>query len=239
MMSAGLHRGAAGVAVAGALGVLMSCSAVRQVVPLEPGESAINVSLGGPITQYIGDAYAPLPFLGVGYNRGIFHWMDVEAGIDVTHLLYKNLSFDLGANFRPVKTNRWRPSVTITPEAHIATNFQTYFRFYPVLCLTGAWNPREGQFHPYLGVENMWELADEREDGLEQQDHWFFVPYGGLVWARTKWQWQLEARWYFPNIDSDYGRAPTNYGPGDHGILGVFLGVGRTFGGRKQSAPSQ
>jgi len=36
-----------------------------------------------------------------------------------------------------------------------------------------------------------------------------------------------------PNLDNDYGRAPTNWGFGDHGIIGFFIGIGRTFGGRK------
>jgi hypothetical protein len=115
---------------------------------------------------------------------------------------------------------------------HIATNFSTYVRFYPVLLLTGAWNPRGGPFYPYLGIENWWELANTREDGLDQQNHWIIAPYAGLTYSKTRWQYQLEVRWYTPNLDNDLGRAPENWGVGDHGIIGFFVGIGRTFGGR-------
>jgi hypothetical protein len=226
-------RGLPYLCVAGLLCCMLSCTAVRQVVPLEPGENAVNVSLGGPMTNYVGDAYLPLPFIGISYNRGILKWLDAEAGLDVTHMLYKNLSLSLGANFRPIGARRWRPALIVSPKAHLATNFDTYFRFYPVLGLTGAWNPREGSWYPYVGVENWWELVNDREDGTQQQEHWFFAPYLGLVYNKTRWQYQIEMRVYSPNLDNDYGRAPANWGFGDHGIIGFFLGIGRSFGGAR------
>lgn len=230
MRSRTTGRAVIAAALAGVLAALMSCTPVRQVTPLEPGQSAVHVSLGGHLTNYVGDIQLPLPLLGIGYNRGMLPWLDIEGGIDVTHLLYKNLSMDLGANLRPISTRRWRPALIVSPRAHLATDFDFYFRFYPVLSLTGAWNPREGAFHPYLGLESWWELVNERDDGNEQEHHWIVAPYVGLALVRRKWQYQIECRWYAPNIDNDYGRAPSNFGPGDQGILGFYLGIGRTFG---------
>ncbi len=63
-------------------------------------------------------------------------------------------------------------------------------------------------------------------------NHWIIAPYAGLTYSTTRWQYQLEVRWYTPNLDNDLGRAPENWGVGDHGIIGFFVGIGRTFGGR-------
>jgi hypothetical protein len=185
------------------------------------------------MTKYIGEATLPLPWLSVGYNHGILAWLDIEAGLDLTHTLFSNPSVDIGANLRPVSSYRWRPALIVSPTFHLASNFDTYFRFYPDLTLTAAWNPREGAFYPYVGVTNWWEFVGEREDGLEQEHHWFFTPYVGLVYARSRWQYQVEMRVYTPNLENDYGRAPENWGFGDYGIIGFFLGIGRTFGGPK------
>jgi hypothetical protein len=214
--------------VAGVL-MLLNCAAVRQIRPLEPGESAINVSLGGPTTKYIGDAYAPLPLLSIGYNRGLLRCLDLEAGLDLTHTLYGVPKIDAGVNWRPFKAERWRPALIVTPKLHFATDFSTAARLYPALSLTGAWHA--GRFYPYLGIENFFELQQERADGLEQENHWLIAPYAGLSIAHKKWQFQVEMRAYTPNLRNDYSRGPDNWGFGDYGIIGFFIGIGRTFGG--------
>jgi hypothetical protein len=73
-------------------------------------------------------------------------------------------------------------------------------------------------------------LQQERDDGVAQEHHWLIAPYLGLSATRGRWQFQVEARVYTPNLNSEYGRCVENLGFGDHGILGVFLGIGRTFG---------
>lgn len=227
------------IAALAVVGLCLSCSAVRQVVPLEPGENAVHVSLGGPVTQYIGDAYAPLPLLSLGYNRGLTRTLDLEAGFDLTHTLYKVPKIDAGVNWRPWSAERWRPSLIVSPRIHVATDFQTDVLFYPALSLTCAW--KAGRvLHPYIGIENFFELQQERDDGLEQENHWLIAPYAGLVAVRGRWQFGLEARVYTPNLDNDYGRGPVNWGFGDNGMIGFFLAVTRTFGaGRRGSTGTE
>ena len=87
-------------------------------------------------------------------------------------------------------------------------------------------------WHPYLGIENWFELQQEREDGNPQRHHWIVAPYLGVQLCTPKrWQYGLEMRYYTPNLNHELGRAPGNLGFGDYGILGFFLSVSRGFGG--------
>lgn len=224
---------------AAGLAALMSCTAVRQVRPLEPGENVVNVSLGGPMTQYVGEAYLPLPLLSLGYNRGLTRSLDLEAGIDLTHTLFSNPKIDAGVNWRLQAPDRWHPAVIVSPRLHAVSDFKTAARLYPALSMTWAWSAGPSLW-PYLGMEHFFELQWKRDDGQFQQHHWLIAPYAGLALCRRRWQYQLEVRVYTPNLDNDYGRAPENLGFGDRGILGFFLGVGRSFGGeRLESVPAE
>jgi hypothetical protein len=219
-----------GGVVAGLL--LAGCAAVRQIPPMDPGENAISLSLGGPMTRYIGDAYAPLLFLSLGYSRGLHRVLDIEAGLDLTHMLYGVGKVDVGLNWRPFQAERWRPALIVSPKFHFATDFSTGARLYPALSITGAWHVRK--FYPYLGLENFFELQQERADGLEQEHHWLILPYVGLVLEHKRWQYQFEMKVYTVNLDNDYGRPPDNWGFGEHGIIGFFLAFSRTFGGNSE-----
>jgi len=226
-------------AMAAALAALVSCTAVRQVRPMEPGENVVNLSLGGPMTKYAGDAFLPLPFLSLGYNRGLTRALDLEAGIDLTHTLFSNPKIDLGVNWRLQQPERWHPGITLSPRLHGVSDFKSAVRVYPALSMTWAWRATRSLW-PYLGMENFFELQWKREDDQFQTHHWLIAPYAGLALCHGRWQYQLEVRVYTPNLDNDYGRAAENLGFGNHGILGFFLGVGRTFGRtRADTQPSE
>jgi hypothetical protein len=223
----------------GCMALLSSCAAVRQVRPLAKGESAVNVSLGGPMTNYVGDAFLPAPLLSLGYNYGVLPRMDMEVGLDLTHLLYGVAKVDLGVNWRPWQTLRWRPSLIVSPKLQLATDCQTSVMVNPDLILTAAWNPTPA-LYPYLGIENWFILDRTRPDGVTQEQHWLIAPFVGLSVYHHRWQYQAEFRILAPNLDNDLYRAPENVGFGDHGIIEIFLGIGRSFGPlhrRHQVAP--
>lgn len=212
-------------------GVLAACSSIRQVTPLEPGESAVTLSLGGPITEIAEDTYIPLPLLGVGYNRGITDNIGVETGVNVTSALFGLLHLDAGLNWFLIKHSRVIPGVTITPKISFMSDFREGgTRFYPAVTPIFYWNP--GMHIAYLGVENWFETARDRSDGNPQSHHWLAVPCIGYGISWKKWQFQIEGRGYTPNLKNT-GRATKNIGFGEYGIIGIFLGVNRSFGGVK------
>jgi hypothetical protein len=127
----------------------------------------------------------------------------------------------------------WVPGAIVSPKFQLMTNFKpNSFRLYPELILTGWWRPSE-HFLPYVGLENWFVLGSTRPDGNKQDHHWLIAPYLGLTMCNNHWQFQIEGRVYTPNINHITSGAPENIGLGNYGVLGVFLGVGYQFGGKK------
>jgi hypothetical protein len=209
--------------------VLASCSSIRQIRPLEPGQSAVNVSLGGPIIQALA-VDMPVPLLTVGYNRGLQKDLDLEGGLDLTSGAFGILHVDLGANWRPLRPQGWVPGVILTPKAQLFDKFKPQnFLLYPEAIITAWWNPTK-RLYPYAGIENLFELHSFRPDENEQPHHWLIAPYIGVSVCNKAWQYQFEARYYTPNIET-ITTGPTRYiGIGGYGGVGAFVGVGYMFG---------
>jgi hypothetical protein len=210
----------------------VACSPVRQIRPLDKGESRVSLSAGGPITQ-VGKIYIPLPLISLGYNYGLMENLDVEAGIHVTDMLYGVLKVDAGVNWRPLVPPLYSPGIIISPRLFGMTDFSPgSSRLYPELGLTGYWDFKKYRY-AYIGIDNWIEYHTTRVDGNPQTNHWLIAPYAGVSLGNRLWQGQLEVMVYTPNL-SNQGRPVKNIGFGKYGIIGVFLGVSRSFGGSRE-----
>jgi hypothetical protein len=210
---------------------LFSCSAVRQIRPLTKGESSVALSVGGPITQ-AGKIYIPLPLISVGYNYGLLEKLDLEAGFHVLSAVYGITQFDLGANLRPWAAAGFRPGLIVSPKVFVMTDWTpASLRLYPDIGLTAYWEMAKYRYW-YLGIDNWIEYHQTRDDGNPQKEHWLIAPYAGISLGNSLWQFQLEAKWYTPNLVNNT-RAVKNIGIGQYGVIGVFLGISRSFGGAR------
>ena len=206
----------------------ISCSSVRHVLPLQKGESAVDLSVGGPITK-VGNVYIPLPLLSAGYRYGITENLGLESGLGITSMLYRNFHLDAGITWHPFLAQGARPGLFLSPRLFFLANSEN-FRLYPDLDLGTYWKLRNNLI--YTGVENWFEYHATRSDGNSQDHHWLIIPFLGYGYSFNKWQFQLEGRVYTPNLKNT-GRATENIGFGDYGILGVFIGFSRSLGGGK------
>jgi hypothetical protein len=215
--------------------LLMSCSAVRQVRPLEKGEQAVSLSLGGPVTKYLGTAYAPFPLLGVGYAYGFNHKFNFQSGLQLTQAVFGVLQLDAGVDWRPWPASKLLPGAIISPRLFFSADINDFtaesMRLYPDLDITAYWEPWKYKYI-YTGITNWFEFASTRSDGLEQKHHWLITPFLGTNLGNNKYQFQFEFRVYTPNL-SNLGRGAKNIGFGEYGILGFFIGGSYTFGGAK------
>ncbi len=208
----------------------LGCSSVRMVRPLEKGQSAVTVSIGGPVTNVAGNNI-PLPMLSAGYNYGICAKLDIEGGLNLTSTLFGLFHLDAGVNWRPLRPEKALPGITLSPKLFAITNFKAGgHRLYPTLTPTLYWDVN--RHYVYTGIENWFEPHSERSDGNDQKHHWLIAPYIGYGYAWKKWNFQIEGRGYTPNLKNT-SRAVKNIGFGEYGILGFFIGVGRTIGGGK------
>ncbi len=208
--------------------LLAGCSGIRRVGPLEPGASAISLSLGGPVTEVAGKN-VPLPFLSAGFNHGFNDLLGMEAGLNLTCALFGVLYIDGGINWNPLRSRGGVvPGVAVTPKINLMTNFENGgTRLFPALNPLLYWT--HGRHSWYAGSENWFDLARIRSDGNGQRFHLFFTPFLGYGISWRRWQLQLECRLYVPNIDNTFGPL-VNTGIGNYGIIGPFFGISRTFG---------
>lgn len=211
--------------------VCCSCSSIRHVVPLESGQSRVSASLGGPITK-IGDNFYPVPFLTLGYNYGIEHNLDLEAGVNFTDLFFGVTAIDAGINWHPLQQYRFRPGLYVSLKGTFTTQFKKETsRIFPQIDFGGYWHPSKRQYL-YVGMETWIEFHSERYDGNNQKNHLLLNPYLGYIFKQRAWMFQVEGRAFTVNL-SNTARAPKNIGFGDRGILGLFIGMSRDFGGTK------
>jgi hypothetical protein len=208
--------------------VLISCSPVRSILPLHKGQSAVSVSLGGPITQ-VGAIDAPLPFLCVGYDYGLLEKTDLEAGVNITEAVFGIGNMQAGLNWRPLPALTWRPGFIVSPKLYVMSNFKPGgFRLYPDLGITAFWELPKRRYY-YLGMDNWFEPNHIRDDGAVQGRHWLIAPFLGVDFGSERWRFQTEMKLYAPNVGNQ-GRPVKNIGAGRKGIFGVFAGVSRYFG---------
>jgi hypothetical protein len=207
-----------------------SCASVRHVRPVEKGELTASASFGGPFAGQIG--WAPFPLLGIGANYGFMEEFDVEAGWAVTSALFGVCELEAGCNWRPQVPVGWKPGIIASAKALGTTDFKKgNSRLWPDASITALW-----QFHPrfyyYAGMDNWFETHTTRYDGNAQKYHWLPVIHTGLDYGSNAWQWQIEAKWYVPNIDPL--KSPSNpvqtVTIGGNGCLGMFVGVSHSFG---------
>jgi len=208
--------------------LFISCSTIRQINPLSKGESSLTLSIGGPITQ-VGKTYIPLPLLSMGYNYGILDNLSIESGLNFLSAAYGVLHLDIGANYWLFFPKKIIPGIIISPQTFILTNFTSNgFRLYPDIGLTTYWEIKQNKY-VYIGIDNWFEYHSYREDGNIQKHHWLITPYLGINMGNKKWQGQAEIKWYVPNLVNNT-RAIKNIGIGNYGVVGIFLGINRTFG---------
>ncbi len=209
----------------------VSCSTLRQIRPLAKGESSLSLSVGGPITE-VGKTYIPLPLTSLGCNYGLMDRLDVEAGINLLSALYGIAHIDAGVNWRPWTPTGLKPGLILSPKLFALTNFApASLRIYPDAQVTLYWEMFAYRY-VYCGLDNWIEYHRTRDDGTPQANHWLPSPFAGISLGNKRWQFQLEAKWYVPDLVNDT-RAVANIGIGNYGALGVLIGVSRGFGGPK------
>jgi hypothetical protein len=206
-----------------------SCSSIRHIRSVEKGELTASASFGGPFAGQLG--WAPFPLLGIGANYGILDNIDVEAGWAVTSALFGVCELDGGCNWRPLKPADWKPGVIASARLLGTTDFQKgNSRLWPDASVTALWQ-LHSRVYGYLGMDNWFETRTMRYDGNEQSYHWLPVIYTGCDFG-TSWLWQIEGKWYLPNIDPK--ASPSNpvktISIGGQGSVGIFVGVSHSFG---------
>jgi hypothetical protein len=207
---------------------LASCAPARFVKPLDKGQQAASLSLGGPLISY-GSATIPIPLVSAAYGYGIDSTLTGFGGVNLTSAIYGNLQLDLGITKKLLHQKGYLPSVSVTPVANIIYRNKDAKKFYPQLDVNAYWEVNHARNLLYAGVSNWFELAGKKAYDKEQEHHWLFTPQIGHAFVRRRWDLTIEAKVIAPHIAYESNVVEYQSPFGKRGAFGIYFGYTRKF----------
>ena len=204
-----------------------SCAPTRLIRPLNKGEKVISANLGGPLFDFH-NLTIPIPLTSLMYAQGLTDNTSVFGSIHTTSLLFGVAQTDIGICQKVYYNDSLRLGVSANPALNIAQEFWPAtsggFKCWPQLDLNAYWEFNPHKSFVYAGIENWFELAQQRPDGETQTTHWIYCPQIGYTSVRHKWNYDFELKFIAPNLDNlpnvvDY------FGIGGNGALAVYFTV--------------
>jgi hypothetical protein len=207
---------------------LSSCAPSRFVKPLEKGQKAVNVHLGGPLIGFAGTTI-PIPFTSITGAYGLKDNLTVFMGLHTTALAFGVFQTDIGMVKQLKAQNNFLPAITITPALNLAVDkWKGHFKCWPQLDLNGYWHIRKKSHFTYLGLSNWFELSGMKAHDEKQTIHWIWNPHLGQSFVFEKWLYNLEIK-YLASTTKNLPNVVDFKSFGNTGAVGVFISVTRKF----------
>lgn len=204
------------------------CTAMTRARPLAPGQHAVSVVGGGPITQIPGIGKIPLPNVTVEGRHGLVHHLDVGYGVHLLPLVFGVAGVHGGAAYQLFdQPAPWVPALTVTQDLFAFSNLidprkaRRDFFALSQTSLIASWSAFDQL--AYVGLAGDVPLTDPQV---------FLSPFAGVElrpgidWLRL----QAEARWLAPAVNQRYAVVQW-IGPEDQGAIQVKLALAVVFGG--------
>ena len=202
------------------------CAPSRFVKPLNKGEHAVNLSVGGPLIGYA-NSTIPIPLSSILYGYGVKQNLTAFGSIHTTALLFGVFQTDIGVVTHLYKNDTLGIGVTATPAINFAVDkWEWNKKLWPQVDVNFYWQYKKNLL--YLGIANWFELSSKKAHGEIQETHFLLNPHLGYTWCRPKWNYNLELKVLAPTVE----RLPNvvDYkGVGTKGVEGIYLGVTRKF----------
>jgi len=204
-----------------------SCAPTRLIRPLNKGEKVISANIGGPLFAY-DNLTIPVPLTSLMYAQGITDNTSVFGSIHTTSLLFGVAQTDIGVCQEIYYNDSLRLGVSVNPALNIAQEFWPAtsggFKCWPQLDVNAYWEFKPHKSFVYAGIENWFELAQQRPDGETQSTHWIYCPQIGYTYVRRKLNYDIELKFIAPNLNNlpnvvDY------FGIGGKGALAPYITV--------------
>jgi len=201
------------------------CGTMNAVRALDKGESALAVSLGGPVTRFAGQDI-PLPYAVARYRYGLTDRLGLSAGGHLLLPVLGDIGLDAGVSYQVLKQNGW------VPECGISGGLTGMFgpldsageaRAFPDLSASASWL-FGNRAHAYLGVQSMYQFRLKP-----------YVVFAPVVGAEVRLfrglSLTLEGKWYAPTELTKPRVVNFRIPIAEHGAVGFVLGVNYLFGG--------
>ncbi len=216
--------------------ILYSCAPARYVKPLDKGQHALQVNLGGPIAKVPGIGVIPMPLSTVGYGYGLKEHLTLFGNLHTTSLLFGVGQVDLGAAYRC--WTRKNMGITLQPTLNVAVDFYTGAnRFWPQLDANYYWDYAELRTKAkngkgfqkirsvYAGLSNWFDPYLTESQGRANEQVWIPSIQIGHLWQKNQWVYQFEAKLLAPIYSNE--DIVVNYPSafGNQGALGAYFSI--------------
>jgi hypothetical protein len=207
---------------------LTACAPSRFVRPLEKGQKAVNMNLGGPLIGFAGTTI-PIPLTSLTGGYGLKPGFSVFGSLHTTSLLFGVIQLEAGAVKNIYRNDSIGLGFTFTPALNLAFDiWQTNFKAWPELDLNAYKEFGKNKNFYYLGVSNWFELSSKKAENEIQTTHWIINPHIGVNFVRPKWNYNLELKLLAPSVER-LPNAVEYKGIGTRGAFGSYFSVSRKF----------
>ena len=203
----------------------MRCGTVTAVSPLHRGESALAVSVGGPVADVAG-MNIPLPYAVARYRYGL----NGQAGIYVGgHLLAAGFGLaglDFGFSYHFLRQQGWIPTVGAIAGITALIQPGGGEALFPQLDLVASYR-LGNRFTAYFGSQSMYQFQSAPNVVL--------APFVGTGWrVSDAFSLNLEAKWYAPTEKTHPRNVDYSLPIAEHGAVGFVLGANWLLGGNHE-----
>jgi len=203
-----------------------SCTPSRFVKPLDKGEIAVGVNLGGPLVNFKG-MVIPVPYTSLYAGYG---WKDkttVYTGLHLTALAFKNLQLDAGVSHEFREQSGIKPGISGGGSLIIIANDKD-FRIYPTFDANAFWEYSDNKWMTYAG-SSIW-LDFFKGESVNQENATFLLPefHVGQTYRFTSTELTLEYKYMSPFTKGD--RTVAEYANfSSYGASGIYFSIMKRF----------
>jgi len=215
-----------GLLAAGLAGLLLAagCGTVSAVRPLRREQSAVALSVGGPVAKVSG-MDIPLPYAVLRYRYGVNDRFGLYAGGHLLQAALGNVVFDGGFSYHFVEQAGLVPAVGASGGvvAFLKPGSGGESAVFPQVDLTASWLAG-GRSLTYLGMQSMYQFDD--------RPYFAFAPFvGEEVRLGERFSLCVEAKWYGAGEPTRPRTIDYRLPLGGTGAVGFVLGANYHIGG--------
>lgn len=201
------------------------CGTVTAVTPLDRGESALNVSFGGPVANVSGMSI-PIPYAVARYRHGLTDQAGIHAGVHLLTAGFGVAGFDFGFSYHFLKQQSWIPTVGAIAGVTALIKPGGGEALFPNLDIVASYR-LGSRFTTYFGSQSMYQFQSKPNVVL--------APFVGTEWhISDPFSLNLEAKWYAPTERTHPRNVNYSLPIGNHGAVGFVLGANWLFGGNHE-----
>lgn len=196
---------------------LIGCGATQPIRTLEEGKSSVISSFGGPVIPFA-NLPIPVPYLNLGYAKGMQKNLTVFGNAHITALLFKNVALDGGMVTTLTKEKGIKPEITVKLQGNFfwAALRDRAFRFIPSANVNGSYKIGERSL-AYAGADNVYEFSSSQ---------YLISPFLGYQFPLShSLLGQVETKWIAANQDTRHGVFEGYASVHGKGNLGIFFAL--------------